>query len=415
LISQLEGARRALAESTREHPFVALPRALTPLSHDDVVFVLSVGFVPCCTGPGCFFAPALKTPSGEQDMNFQNFTPMGTALLVASALFSLDAAAQPAHLTVAMYGGNWGDAFRSCVAEPFTKATGIAVTPEIGTSTTTLAKLEQQKAAPSIDVAWLDGGISELAYQGGVVDNLDARAIPNLANVLPQAMYRDGNTNYAVGTGYYSLGLTYNTKVVKTAPTSWKDIWKSQYAGAVAVPSPANSSGVPFLIFLAHVWGMDSKNLAPVYAKLASLDSPVFFDSSGVATNAYQSGEAVIGAHFSVGAWDLIDKGAPIGFVVPKEGAWANDARLHLVKGSPNKAAAEKFINIALTRDAAVCLATKLYLGPSVKGVKLPDAVARKLPWGVGGSVDNLTLYDWKSVNARRAEITDAWNRQVVH
>ncbi|MEW9586652.1 ABC transporter substrate-binding protein [Paraburkholderia sp. DGU8] len=348
-------------------------------------------------------------------MKFQILAPMGTALLVASAVFSLGAAAQPAHLTVAMYGGNWGDAFRNCVAEPFTKATGILVAPEIGTSTTTLAKLEQQKANPSIDVAWLDGGISELAYQAGVVDNLDVRAIPNLANVLPQAIYRDGNTNYAVGTGYYSLGLTYNTKVVKPAPTSWKDLWKSQYAGAVAVPSPANSSGVPFVIFMAHVWGMDSKNLAPVYAKLASLDSPMFFDSSGVATNAYQSGEAVIGAHFSVGAWDLIDKGAPIGFVVPKEGAWATDARLHLVKGSPNKAAAEKFINTALTRETAVCLATKLYLGPAVKGVKLPDDVTRKLPWGVGGSVDNLTLYDWKSVNARRAAITDAWNRQVVH
>src|SRR5260370_18038021 len=155
-----------------------------------------------------FFGPTPKTPAGEEDMKFQILTPMGTALLVGSAVFSLGAAAQPAHLTVAMYGGNWGDAFRNCVAEPFTKATGIVVAPEIGTSTTTLAKLEQQKADPSIDVAWLDGGISELAYQAGVVDNLDVRAIPNLANVLPQAIYRDGNTNYAVGTGYYSLGLT---------------------------------------------------------------------------------------------------------------------------------------------------------------------------------------------------------------
>ena len=48
-------------------------------------------------------------------------------------------------------------------------------------------------------------------------------------------------------------------------------------------------------------------------------------------------GEAIIGAHFNVGAWDLADKGLPIGFVVPKEGAWATDARLHLVKGTPKK------------------------------------------------------------------------------
>ena len=90
------------------------------------------------------------------------------------------AGAQQQKITVAWYGGNWGDAFRACVAEPYTQATGVQVSPEVGTSTTTLAKLQQQKAAPTIDVAWLDGGISELAEQAGVLDTLDPAAIPNL-------------------------------------------------------------------------------------------------------------------------------------------------------------------------------------------------------------------------------------------
>lgn len=339
-------------------------------------------------------------------------TTIRAAIALACAVLSVGAAAQSPRITVAMYGGNWGDAFSSCVAVPFTKETGIAVTPEIGTSTTTLAKLQQQKAAPTIDVAWMDGGISELAYQAGVLDNLDSAAIPNLKRVIPQAIYRDGNTTYAVGSGYYSLGIAYNKSV--KPPTSWKDLWNPAYAGAVTVPSPANSAGIPFVVFLAKVWGADPDHLGPVYAKLGSLDTALFYDSSGAATNAFQSGEAVIGAFFNVGAWDLIDKGVPIGFVVPKEGAWATDARLHLVKGSRNKIAAEKFINTALTPAAATCLATKLYLGPAVAGVKLPADVARKLPWGVDGSVDSLKLFNWSVINARRAEITAAWNRQVA-
>ncbi|BDB27609.1 ABC transporter substrate-binding protein [Cupriavidus sp. P-10] len=348
-------------------------------------------------------------------MGLETRTILGAAVLAATfTSFTTGAHAQSGKLTVAMYGGNWGDAFRSCVAEPFTKATGIAVTPEIGTSTTTLAKLQQQKAAPTIDVAWMDGGISELALHAGVVDHLDGAAIPNLKNVIGKAVYRQGSTSYAVGTGYYSLGLTYSTREIKQPPSSWKDLWKKEYAGAVAVPSPANSSGVPFVVFMARVWGTDAANLAPVFQKLAALDTALFFDSSGAATNAFQSGEAVIGAHFNVGAWDLIDKGAPIGFVVPKEGAWATDARLHLVKGARNKAAAEKFINTALTPEAATCLATRLYLGPAVQGVQVPKDVARKLPWGANGSVDSLTLFDWSAINARRTEITDAWNRQVA-
>lgn len=334
---------------------------------------------------------------------------LGTGLLLAG-----QALAQQQKITVAWYGGNWGDAFRACVAEPYTKATGVAVVPEVGTSTTTLAKLQQQKGAPTIDVAWMDGGISELAAEAGVLDALDPAGIPNLKNVIDQGVYRNGAGAYAVSTGYYSLGIAYNTKEVPQAPTSWKDLWKPEYAGAVAIPSPANSSGVPFIFFLARVFSVDPSNLAPLYAKLASLDTALFFDSSGAATNAYQSGEAIIGAHFNVGAWDLIDKGLPIGFAVPKEGAWATDARLHLVKNAPNKAAAQKFIDTALTPDAAACLATRLYLGPAVKDVQVSKDVARKLPWGADGSVKNLSLFDWNLINSRRAEVTDAWNRQVA-
>ncbi|QKH37405.1 ABC transporter substrate-binding protein [Achromobacter pestifer] len=336
------------------------------------------------------------------------------ALLGAGLLAAGQALAQQQKITVAWYGGNWGDAFRACVAEPYTKATGVAVVPEVGTSTTTLAKLQQQKGAPTIDVAWMDGGISELAAAAGVLDALDPAGIPHLKNVIDQGVYRNGDSAYAVSTGYYSLGIAYNTKEVPQPPTSWKDLWKPEYAGAVAIPSPANSSGVPFIFFLARVFSVDPSNLAPLYAKLASLDTALFFDSSGAATNAYQSGEAIIGAHFNVGAWDLIDKGLPIGFAVPKEGAWATDARLHLVKNAPNKAAAQKFIDTALTPDAAACLATRLYLGPAVKDVQVSKDVARKLPWGADGSVKDLSLFDWNLINSRRAEVTDAWNRQVA-
>lgn len=346
--------------------------------------------------------------------------PLGTLTALAlciSAMVAAPTAAnaqKPERITVAWYGGNWGAAFNTCVAQPFTKATGIAVVPEVGTSTTTLAKLQQQKNSPTIDVAYMDGGISELANAAGVLETLDPARLKNMGALVNQAIYRQGQAAFAVSSGYYSLGLTYSTKEVKQPPTSWRDLWKKEYAGAVAVPSSSNSSGVPFVFFLAGVWSTDHNNLTPVYKKLAELDTALRFDSSGAASNAFQSGEAIIGAHFSVGAWDLIDKGLPIGFVVPKEGVWATDARLHLVKNSKNRAAAEAFIDSAMTPQAASCLAEKLYLGPAVKDVKVSADVARKLPWGEKGSIETLSLYDWNTLNARRAEITDAWNREVT-
>lgn len=322
--------------------------------------------------------------------------------------------AQGQSLTVAWYGGNWGEAFQACVATPFTEATGIQVTVDIGTSTTTLAKLQQQAAAPTIDVAYMDGGISELAEDAGVLAAIDLAGMPNAANLNESAAYRNGDKVYAVSSGYYALGITYNTDEVEQAPTSWEALWDDDYAGAVALPSPSNSAGIPFIFFLNRITGGSPDDMSATFDKLANLDAALFWDSSGAGSNAFQSGEVIIGAHFNVAAWDLADKGLPISYAVPEEGVWATDARLHIVKDAPNPEAAAQFIDTALSAQSAACLAEKLYLGPAVANVELTPEVGRKLPWGEGGSVDDLLLFDWRDVNARRAELTEAWNREVV-
>lgn len=322
--------------------------------------------------------------------------------------------AQDKQITVAWYGGNWGDAFKACVADPYTKATGVKVNAEVGTSTVTLGKLKAQKDAPSIDAAWMDGGISEVAAADGVVENLDPARLKNMANVDAAAVYKAGGINFAVSTGYYAVGIVYNKSKVKEAPTSWNDLWKPEFKDAVTLPSPANSAGVPLFLFLHKIWGHPDRDLAPTFAKIKALNAGLFFDASGAASNAFQSGEMIVGAHFNAAAWDMIDKGLPLGFVVPKEGVWATDARLHLVKGAKNRDLAEQFINQAMTAESASCLAQKLFLGPAVKGVKVDPAVANKMPWGAKGSVADLTLSNWADVNAQRAKIVDTWNREIA-
>src|SRR5690606_8345744 len=112
-------------------------------------------------------------------------------------------------------------------------------------------------------------------------------------------------------------------------------------------------SGIPFIFFLNKISGGSPDDMTATFEQLKSLDAALFFDSSGAASNAFQSGEVIIGAHFNVGAWDLTDSGLPVGFVVPQEGVWATDARLHIIKDAPNPEGALKFIDMALSTEAA--------------------------------------------------------------
>lgn len=318
-------------------------------------------------------------------------------------------------LTVAFYGGTWGDAIQSCIVNPFTKATGIAVTPEPGVSTVTLAKLKQQRGHPVIDVAWMDGGISELAEADGLVAPIDPAKVPAVSNMIKAGVYRNkAGTIYALSTGFYALGLVYNTNEVKSQPTSWWDLWNKKYAGLVTVPSPANAMGIPFFVLINRLSGGTMQNFAPGVAKLRKLKVSSFFDASGQATNSFQGDEVIIGAHYANAAWAMADKGLPIRYSVPKQGALSGDIRVHIVKGTQHLAAAEKFVDFAVGKKQATCMTDHLYVGPATKGVVPTKKASERLPWGPNGSVKNLVISDWTKINANRSRITSIFNQRVL-
>ena len=339
----------------------------------------------------------------------------GACAIGAIAVSMLATPASAQSLTVAVYGGEWGEAIQSCIIAPFAKASGIAVTPDPGVSNVTLGKLRQQKGSPTIDVAWLDGGVSELADADGLLETLDPARIKNLAGVVPQGLYKraDGSV-FAVSTGFYSLGLVYNTKDVKTPPASFFDLWRPEFANAVTLPSPANAMGAPLFMHLNKALGGSVGAWDPAIKKYRELKVSNYFDTSGGATNSFQSGEVIAGAHYASAAWSLADKGLPITYVAPKEGAPSGDIRLHITKGAQKKADAEKFVDFAVGKEPASCMVEKLYVGPATRDVTLSDKAKSRLPWGSAGSVDNLALINWAELNAQRQAVIDVWNKDVV-
>lgn len=318
-------------------------------------------------------------------------------------------------LAVATYGGEWGDAIRDCISAPFEKSTGNKVIPEPGVSGVTLAKLKQQAGNPTIDVAWLDGGISELADDAGLLANLDIASIPNLKDVLTQAIYKSQNgKTYAVSTGFYAVGLVYNSRDVKVPPSSWNDLWKPEYQGVVTIPAVANAMGIPFLLAINKLAGGSGTDVSKGLAKIKTLKTFGFFDTAGNATNSFQSSEVDIGAAYASGAWALADQKLPITYVVPKEGAIGGDIRLHIVKNTRHLEAAQAFVNFAIAPAQAACMSNRLYLGPATYGVKLTDTAAARMPWGKSGSIANLILTDWATVNAQRGQIAQRWNETLA-
>jgi putative spermidine/putrescine transport system substrate-binding protein len=287
------------------------------------------------------------------------------------------------------------------------------VVPQPGVSHVTLAKLTQEKDDPQVDVAWIDGGISDEAEARGLLAHLDPGKVKNIADMVPEGVYKnDKGEIFALGTGFFSLGLVYNTEAVKTPPTSWNDLWDEKYKGQVTLPNAQNT--LSFFLAMIENFGGSIDNPGPYIEKLKALDAVAFFDSSGQATNLFESGEVIIGAHYAQAAWTIADKGLPISFVVPVEGAPADDIRIHAVKNGPaGPELAEQFIDYAVSAESATCMANTLYVGPATKGVELSEKARARMPWGPEGSVANLKLQDWSKLNSRRQEFLDIWTNNI--
>ena len=126
--------------------------------------------------------------------------------------------------------------------------------------------------------------------------------------MIDEGIYkRKDGTIYAVSGGYYAVGLAYNTKEVKTPPSSWWDLWNKDFEGKITMPSPSNAAGVPLFLHWNRLLGGNNANLDAATAKVKDLKVANYFDASGQGEAALQSGEAIIAAHYASAAWGLAD------------------------------------------------------------------------------------------------------------
>ena len=318
-------------------------------------------------------------------------------------------------LTVTTFTGPWEIAERACFIEPFSELTGTQVNVEPGVSSVTLTKLRQGGKASGIDVAWMNGGDSERAWQEGLLSPIEVDKTPNLANISDRAVYKIEEQIYAVGTGYFALTLLYNKEQISTPPDSWWALWDKDYSDRAFSLGPAGSLFIPMLMLLTDELGGTNQDFSPVINRFADLNPAIYYSSTGVVQSAIQSGEVALGAYYSNTAWTLIDADVPVRISTPKEGLPAADQRLHIVESSSNKELAQQFINYSLSETALNCIAEQMYVGPPLLKPTLSDRARERMPWGPEGSLNDLYIPDWLEVNEVRQTVTNQWNRRVVN
>ncbi len=166
--------------------------------------------------------------------------------------------------------------------------------------------------------------IVELMIREALVQEMDLTKLPNLKNIdkgyldLP---FDPGN-KYTVP---YLAGLdaiVYNSDTVETAPTSWADLWKPEYANKMVFLDDSRVVIGMTLLTLGYDFNStDPVELEAAKVKLAELIPNVkLFDSDSPKT-AIIAGDADLGIVWTGEAFLAFQENPAIQFVYPTEGA----------------------------------------------------------------------------------------------
>jgi putative spermidine/putrescine transport system substrate-binding protein len=322
-----------------------------------------------------------------------------------------DASYKGAQLVVATWG--FSAANLKKISKDFESQYGCTVvTDETSGNSERLNKLTAQKNNPKIDVALLTDSFADQGNRKGLFDKIDTSVVTNLSNLYTFAGNKDG---YGPAYSVVRYGIMYNADKVKTAPTSYQDLFSDAYKGKVALPDMTSTAGPYLLMTLAKDLSGDEKNADAAFKFLESKKGNVnlWYTTSADVTKAFSTGDIDAALFMDMNMPALTKSGLNIKWVDPKEGDFSAAATVNVVKNGKNEKLAQLFVNYLLSDKVQSQIAGTMNEAPTSKNATMPDAQKKYLVFGQS-QADALKTFDWSYVNSNKADWVETFQKNVA-
>jgi putative spermidine/putrescine transport system substrate-binding protein len=329
-------------------------------------------------------------------------------LLVGSAVVALATSsfAQESKTLVVSEWGYTPKESQEYLYKPFEQEHNVKVVIETGNNADRLNKM---KIRGGVDVMFITDAFSQQGIDDGVFAKIDPALLPNLQDIYDVAKAPQGaewGPGYTVG----RYGIIYDTAKVKPI-TSWKDLWRDDLKGMVAVPGFTTTTGPVTVIVAGERVGVDAfANPDAAFKSLAEMKPNIrkTYLSGSELTNLFSTGEVSVAAvqDFAVPA---IMKAIPTAKWAPlDEGAFLIFNTLNIGAKSKNKELAHAFINYRLSAEVQKKFAT-VGDGTVNKKVSLTPEETKTMAYGPE-EIAKLRKTDFGSIIKAKSDWSSRWD-----
>lgn len=334
-----------------------------------------------------------------------------TALLLSGALgaFASPAFAQDCALRVTTWGGNYQKTYEA-VAKGFEDAQKCAIKWVVGASPDHLIK----SRLGQVDVTTNTLLNSIAGEKEGLWLDLDKSKIPNMANLYPNAVY----SRYTIFANVGDYVLAYNSNKVKTAPTSWDELWKPEYKNHVVIYGMQHIPTLSLTVLQANKNGGSIDNIGPGLKKMAELFNGGnligALDVESQMVSLLQTEDAWIGMLATGRMKELLDKGVKnVAFARPEEGTFPLITSVNVPKAAKDPAVAFAFVNYILSPEVQQAFATRNLYAPTVQNATIPVDFAYKDLLVQNEQFKRLFLPDQEKITANKAKWQEELNKMT--
>ena len=237
-----------------------------------------------------------------------------------------------------------------------------AGTPEV------IAKIEAEAKAGAVhaDVAWVaETTAAEDLKEMGMLRPYKSPEADNIPADLKDP------SGYYYGSRLINMVLAYNTKLVSSPPTSWKDLLNQAHRGKIGIPSPASSGSA---LYAAGSLVNHSDFGWKFFEDMRS-NGGVQVKNNSEAVQKVAAGELRLAVALDYQVKNLRDKGSPIDYVIPAEGLVMVVSPVTLLKDSPNPQGGEIFLNYVISRECQQFMAESQSVVPVRTDVQPPAGI----------------------------------------
>ena len=255
-----------------------------------------------------------------------------------------------------LYLLNWGEYLDPALIEEFEEQN-----PDIRINMTTTTTNEEMYTVcategTKIDIVVPSDYLVERFIAEDLLAELDFSNIPNFQYVEKAAQNRtfDPENKYSVPYFIGTVGIVYNKTLVDEEVDSWGILWDEKYANQIMMYDSIRDSMMVALAYLGYdINTTDPEELAEA-GDLLLAQKPLVrgYGADNIKYDMVGGGVA-LGVDYSGSAVQAIMENEDLAYVVPKEGSNVWMDNFVVLKSSPNKEAAERFINFMCDPEVA--------------------------------------------------------------